>query len=95
MNTTKFEEDLRAAEKANFQEILQKHVCNVTFIKVDGSTRVMKCTLRKDMLPPEPAKNEDGTPKKDFKTTVPVFDLEKGAWRSFRVDSLQDIQIEE
>lgn len=86
---------LRAAEKANFQDLLKRHICAITFTKVNGETRVMNCTLRTDKLPPEPPKDDDGKPKRDFATTVPVYDLDKNAWRSFRVDSLKDIQIVE
>jgi hypothetical protein len=90
-----FAEGLRAAEKANYQDVLRSSVVRVTFKKVNGDIRIMKCTLKPSLLPPEPAKNEDGTVKKDFSTTVPVFDLEKTAWRSFRIDEVIDFEIVE
>jgi len=48
----------------------------VIFYKVNGEQRKMHCKME---VPTGPAKNPD---------VVPVVDLEKGAWRSFRIDSV-------
>ena len=57
----------------------------VTFTKVDGSKRLMNCTLMEGHVPIV----ESTSTRKENKDTVVVFDLDKAAWRSFRVDSVQ------
>jgi hypothetical protein len=57
----------------------------VTFTKVDGSKRVMNCTLMEGHIPVMESTSE----RKENKDVVVVFDLDKGQWRSFRVDSVQ------
>lgn len=59
--------------------------CQVTFIKRDGTQRVMICTLRPDYLPEQTDLEESAN---DHPDRVVVFDLEKKAWRSFRFDSV-------
>ena len=61
----------------------------VTFIKNDGSKRVMLCTKQPSMIPAGNEPKGTGAPEND--STVRVFDLEKEAWRSFRVDSVTNI----
>ena len=67
--------------------------CEVTFSKVDGTERIMWCTLNPALMPQieEKPKSED-KPKKaglpESNDHVVVWDLEKSAWRSFRCDSL-------
>ena len=48
----------------------------VTFIKSDGTERVMKCTLVANQLPKVEIK-EDAKPRKESTTSMRVFDLEK------------------
>jgi hypothetical protein len=67
--------------------ILTKYVVNVTFTKVDKSTRVMKCTLISAFLPPVVGSNNKRSNK-----VIPVWDLEAEGWRSFRVDSVQKVE---
>jgi hypothetical protein len=68
--------------------ILTKYVTKVVFTKVDGSTRVMKCTLINAFLPPLIGSNN-----KRSEEVIPVWDLEAEGWRSFRVDSVQTMEI--
>ena len=70
-------------------EALTKHECTVTFIKVNGETRVMPCTLREDVVP----KLETKGTKKPNESVVSVWCLDKREWRSFRVDNVVDLQI--
>ena len=61
----------------------------VTFTKVDGSERTIKCTLSLNLIPQDKWPNQHvDTPLKEETNTIPVFDLEKGEWRSFRKDSV-------
>lgn len=66
---------------------LKKNVVEVIFTKVNGDDRVMRCTLMPDYLP-EQTDIEERAPRKD---AVAVWDLEKGAWRSFRIDSIKSV----
>jgi len=78
----------------------------VTFVKADGSIRDMRCTLDRDKIPPQPPRAEkpakeapvDGIVRESKEVTRPeeshtqkVFDLDAGAWRSFRYDRLKKV----
>ena len=67
---------------------LQKQVMKVTFTKVNGDERVMDCTLQEHMVPPTSPEN-----RKENEEVLPVFDINKGEWRSFRLDSVTNIEI--
>lgn len=64
----------------------------VTFLKKDGSERVMRCTTNLDMIPAEKHPKGDKpiseSAEKKVETAKRVFDLEKQEWRSFRYDSV-------
>lgn len=66
---------------------LQNGELDVKFIKKDGSDRSMRCTLKPDLLPKTVSDvlPEQKTPNPDV---LRVWDLEKSAWRSFRLDSI-------
>ena len=72
-------------------DLLQNRTIIVYFTKKDGSLREMKCTLQPDLLPKREVKEdkENATePKPVNEEVIHAFDLEKDAWRSFRVDSV-------
>jgi len=81
--------------KAELQEILSKNTVSVVFTKKDGTERNMFCTLDPQFLP---AMREDTTvsdskrPPND--SVVAVWDLDIGAWRSFRLDSIKAMEYE-
>ena len=80
-------------DRETLDELLHVDVLTVTFIKKDGSERVMHCTLREDILPPKVVK--EGEVKKVRKANpavVPVYDTDAKAFRSFRLDSIKNIQ---
>ncbi len=58
---------------------------SVTFTKKDGTERVMKCTLKEDVVPSVESS------KKENVGVVVVWDTEKNAWRSFRMDSITNV----
>lgn len=66
----------------------------VTFTKVDGSERVMRCTLEANKLPPVVVK-EDAKPRKETTSTkaLRVFDVEKQEWRSFTIKNIKRIEL--
>ena len=69
---------------------LQQKVMRVTFTKVNGEERVMDCTLQEYMLPETVDSN-----RKQNEAVFPVFDINKGEWRSFRMDSITKIEAVE
>ena len=79
-------------ERDELIEVLSKSICDIEFVKVDGSIRKMTCTLLEEMIP---MKNEASKPHAINTDTVKVFDLEKEGWRSFRIDSLKSIKVKE
>jgi hypothetical protein len=72
-------------------EFLKANVAEVRFTKSDGTERIMKCTLKEDLVVAY-NKKTDRT-KEANNDIVPVFDVEKNEWRSFRVDSVQSISL--
>ena len=66
---------------------LQKKVMKITFTKVNGEERIMDCTLQEHMIPPTDVNN-----RKENEEVLPVFDINKGEWRSFRLDSITNIE---
>ena len=58
---------------------------SVTFTKKDGTERVMKCTLKEDVVPSVESS------KKENVGVVVVWDTEKNEWRSFRMDSITNV----
>lgn len=81
-------------DKKELTNLLKQKVVTIRFKKRDNSIRKMVCTLSEDYLPePEPlAEGEVKRTKKDNPNTLPVWDLEKLAWRSFRVDSVVEYE---
>lgn len=72
------------------KQMLRENILNVTFNKVNGELRVMKCTLKSDFIPQEFSPK---SLKMENREAVAVWDLEKSAWRSFRIDSLVKAEI--
>ena len=78
--------------KSELKENLAKCVANVKFNKADGSVREMLCTLMSDYLPTvEPLDESPKVPRKDNDDVLAVWDMDKKAWRSFRLDSIINI----
>ena len=93
------------------RKLLEVSEITVTFVKADGSIRDMRCTLDRDIIPPQPLRAEkpakeapvdglrqDGFLRENKEVTKPeeshtqkVFDLDAGAWRSFRYDRLKKV----
>jgi hypothetical protein len=73
---------------------LKENVCTVTFTKVNGESRTMTCTLMEDRLPA--AKNKDSveTVKKSNLSVINVYDVNAQGWRSFKVDSVKEFEVE-
>ena len=67
---------------------LQKNVMQITFNKVCGEERIMHCTLHETVLPETSVHSK----KKTNDEVLPVWDIDIGAWRSFRLDSVKDVK---
>lgn len=80
-----------SVEREWLHSILKDGVVTVTFTKKDGSERTMKCTLKEDLIPSD--KTPKGSGKTQSKQTMAVFDVEADGWRSFRLDSVQGLDI--
>lgn len=59
----------------------------VTFTKKDGTSRVMTCTTNSALIPATDTPAGTST-RAQNPNVIPVYDLETGAWRSFRWDSV-------
>lgn len=69
---------------------LTKRNCQVTFKKLNGEQRQMLCTLQEEVIPK--ATKADPLSMQKVRAisdeVIPVWDVSKQAWRSFRVDSV-------
>lgn len=71
-------------------QMLKEAVITVNSTKTDGTFRRMVCTLRDDILP-EQTDVEEHIQRKVNTETLVVWDIEADGWRSFRIDSIIDI----
>lgn len=67
---------------------LKTEVLQVTFTKVNGDKRVMRCTRDFAQVPSEMLPKQDALPTPHVDSMVRVFDLDKREWRGFRKDSV-------
>lgn len=74
---------------------LKENICEVFFTKVNGEQRRMRCSLRPDLLPQNANLQyiDEVHQKPENLNVVAVWDLEKNAWRAFRLDSIEYIQV--
>jgi len=73
-------------------ELLNNNIVTIEFTKKNGEFRKMDCTLMEEVLPPRVV-NEDKPKKKVNLDILSVWDVEKRAWRAFRVDSVTAFQF--
>jgi len=85
----------------NYNEIkktLQGGICNVRFTKVDGTSRILRCTLNSNYIPRGDA-NDTGIPKKRrtpeyvSENVLAVWDLDTLQWKSFRINSVEKVDV--
>jgi len=82
-------------DRSAMLNMLHEGTCQVTFTKLDGTKRVMKCTLKSEKinsLIDSGKLDAPGSSKQKSDEVISVIDLDKDAWRSFRVDSVEDIK---
>lgn len=71
--------------------ILRQGNVTVEFKKSDGSIRKMFCTLKENKIPVEKSPKNSGRKQND--EILAVFDVEKQDWRSFRWDSIVNLEF--
>jgi|LakMenE01Jun11ns_1017448.scaffolds.fasta_scaffold9890242_1 hypothetical protein len=90
--------EMTSEDREQFKECvkycLENGTVNISFLKLDGTSREMKCTLDTSLIP-QIEKSVD-TPKKERiinENVLPVYDLDNSAWRSFSWDRLTSLTI--
>ena len=84
--------------KEQLLEMLSTEVVDVTFQKLSGDERKMKCSLIPSMLPP--AQRDDKLSQTKIRNleekTIVVWaiDIEPSAWRSFRYDRVKKVEVD-
>jgi hypothetical protein len=78
--------------KQELKEVFSKNIVNLSFKKVDGSERTMKCTLD-PMFIPRQDKQTSSKKKIENENVLPVWNIDEQGFRSFRVDSLISYDI--
>ena len=76
-------------------EKLRTGEVTVKFTKADGTDRIMRCTLQQDIIVPyQKVHGKDTTERTKEKNddVVSVWDVEKDAWRSFKLSSLTGVE---
>jgi WYL_2, Sm-like SH3 beta-barrel fold len=87
------ESDLKLFKKW-LRGVLRTSEATVTFTKKDGTDRVMKCTTNPTYIMfKDPAILESKKERKVNEDVMPVYDIEAGHWKSFRWDSIKQVQI--
>ena len=84
-------------DKYELKEVIQNNVVTVTFEKVDGTERTMKCTLIPEYLPNKVDDNKQlltESVRKENQSNLSVWDIDSNSWRSFRYDSVKSVQLE-
>ena len=76
------------------KDVMSVTEVTVTFTKLDGTERVMRCTLQPEKLPVVEL-TEGVKPRKETVSTkaIRVFDLDKQEWRSFTVKNLKRVEL--
>ena len=80
-------------DNVNYQDALnelKQGICEVTFTKVNGDTRVMTCTLQKDHLPKATKKDPltETKVREINENFISVWDIKAKGWRGFRVANI-------
>jgi len=95
MNPTyysKANETERTAMRKWMSSMLRMGPVKVIFQKKDGSLREMNCTLQEGVVVPHEKTTE--RVKQENVEVCAVWDIDKSAWRSFRYDSITQIDID-
>src|SRR5210317_1264113 len=79
-------------------DLLSDEIVDITFDKLSGDERTMKCTLIPSMLPPAQRDDKLSQTKvrnlEDKVFVVWAIDIEPNAWRSFRYDRVKRVELD-
>lgn len=75
---------------SDIMNVLKSTDAEITFIKKDGTTRVMKCTLRESAITPYEKKTERVRTVNE--NVLSVWDLEANSWRSINKDTITGVK---
>lgn len=78
--------------KNELKENLTNSIAEITFTKNDGTIREMLCTLMPDYFLSSEMPSEPHVPRKQNDEVLSVWDMNKNAWRSFRLDSITNVK---
>ena len=73
---------------------LLENLRTVTFTKIDGTERTMKCTLNSKYIPDEGKAvviKKDEPDSANTPTVLPVWEVDLKSWRAFRIDSVKGV----
>jgi hypothetical protein len=82
--------------RVDLVDLLRHNIVNITFMKVSGKERVMKCTLQANYVPNTFTRNGElvlGERRKNNNNNISVWDIEANDWRSFRIDSVKNVSM--
>lgn len=79
-------------ERQNLINDLKSHVVEVTFIKVNGERRIMRCTLDQRIIPHDNRHLDEQHQKPENLNVIVCWDVQANGWRSFHVSSVEYAQ---
>jgi hypothetical protein len=74
-------------------QALATHVVQVTFVKADGTQRVMQATTQPSRLPVTTIMESEAMTKPKDVNLFKVWDMQAQAWRSFRMERVTDWRV--
>jgi glutaredoxin len=91
--TGKYGEKLMATRRKTLLSKLREGEVTVTFTKVSGQPRVMRCTLQPSVLIENVENYNDDMIKDEPGKPIVVWSIENGAFRSFYFDNIKDVVV--
>lgn len=73
-------------------DTLNNCICTVTFEKLDGTERIMKCTRKPEFIPVEFRPKGD-KPLKENLEVIAAYDIDSKGWRSFIVENVTHFNL--
>lgn len=90
-DTIKLEGETADERNKWLRSFLHTGVYEITFTKVDGTERIMPCTLKPDALPAQ-ALNEHHQTRVYKPEALSVWCVDRQEWRSFRVMNITSVK---
>jgi WYL_2, Sm-like SH3 beta-barrel fold len=79
--------------RESIAQVLSQGIATVVFTKLDGTERVMHCTIAPHMIPEEKMPRNTHMGFQMNLAVLKVYDVDFGQWRSFRVNSVTDLSV--